>query len=377
MRCTRMALVEPGVPGGLPATMTTRSPSRTRPSPSSAWSTCRTISSVCGHLRGEEGLDAPDQGELAAYGLLGGERQQRDRRAQPGHPPRGVAALGEGDEEPRAEQLAHLGGGPGDGAALGARAGPPAAAASSARRPRASSTIRAIVWTATIGCLPTLVSPESISASVPSSTALATSDASARVGRDDSIIDSSIWVATMTGLAARRARAIARFCTRGTSSSGSSTPRSPRATMMPSKASTISARWSTACGFSILASTGSRTPSSSMIRRTSSTSAARPHERQRDQVGLQAQRPAQVLDVLLRQRRHADTATPGRLMPLWSETRPPSTTRVHDARPVDPGALEGDLAVVDEQAVADAARRRAGRRTSSRPRGRRPGRPRS
>ena len=69
--------------------------------------------------------------------------------------------------------------------------------------------IRAMVWTASIGYLPTLVSPDSITASAPSSTALAQSEASARVGRGFSIIDSSIWVATMTGLALRRASSIA------------------------------------------------------------------------------------------------------------------------------------------------------------------------
>ncbi len=92
--------------------------------------------------------------------------------------------------------------------------------------------MRAIVLTASSGYLPTDVSPESITASAPSSTALATSDASARVGREFSIIDSSIWVATMTGLAFSLAIWMARFCTSGTSSSGSSTPRSPRATMI-------------------------------------------------------------------------------------------------------------------------------------------------
>ena len=65
--------------------------------------------------------------------------------------------------------------------------------------------IRAMVWTVSIGHLPTLVSPESMIASAPSSTALAQSEASARVGREFSIIDSSTWVATMTGLALRRA----------------------------------------------------------------------------------------------------------------------------------------------------------------------------
>jgi hypothetical protein len=38
------------------------------------------------------------------------------------------------------------------------------------------------------------------------------------------IIESSTWVATMTGLAARRASSTACFCTIGTCSSGSSTP---------------------------------------------------------------------------------------------------------------------------------------------------------
>ena len=61
--------------------------------------------------------------------------------------------------------------------------------------------IRAMVRTASIGYLPTLVSPDSMIASAPSRTALAQSLASARVGREFSIIDSSIWVATMTGLA--------------------------------------------------------------------------------------------------------------------------------------------------------------------------------
>ncbi len=85
-----------------------------------------------------------------------------------------------------------------------------------------------------------------MSASAPSSTALATSDASARVGREAPIIDSSIWVATMTGLAISRAAATVAFWTSGTCSSGSSTPRSPRATITPSNASTIEVMLATA-----------------------------------------------------------------------------------------------------------------------------------
>ena len=52
--------------------------------------------------------------------------------------------------------------------------------------------IRAIVSTASIAKSPTDVSPESISASAPSRTAFAQSVASARVGREFVIIESSI-----------------------------------------------------------------------------------------------------------------------------------------------------------------------------------------
>ena len=57
--------------------------------------------------------------------------------------------------------------------------------------------MRPIVATVWAGCAPTLVSAESITASAPSKTALATSETSARVGRRSEIIESSIWVATM------------------------------------------------------------------------------------------------------------------------------------------------------------------------------------
>ena len=163
--------------------------------------------------------------------------------------------------------------------------------------------IRSIVRTAPTGCAPTDVSPDSITASAPSRTALATSEASARVGRELVIIDSSIWVATMTGLFRSRAAWMARFCTSGTCSSGSSTPRSPRATMIPSNASTIASRFSTASGFSSLAMTGTSMSSCRMMSRTSSASSARAHEGQRDEVGAQVQGEAEVLLVLLGQRR--------------------------------------------------------------------------
>ncbi|CAM5442667.1 hypothetical protein SGLAM104S_02160 [Streptomyces glaucescens] len=106
------------------------------------------------------------------------------------------------------------------------------------------------------GYAPTLDSAESMTASAPSRIALATSEASARVGRELVIIDSIIWVATITGLALRRHSSMSRFCTMGTFSRGYSTARSPRATITPSNAMTTSSMLSTACGFSTLAMTG-------------------------------------------------------------------------------------------------------------------------
>ncbi len=71
--------------------------------------------------------------------------------------------------------------------------------------------------TVSIGYAPTLDSAESMTASAPSRIALATSEASARVGRELVIIDSIIWVATITGLALRRhSSSKRRFCTIGT-----------------------------------------------------------------------------------------------------------------------------------------------------------------
>ncbi len=55
--------------------------------------------------------------------------------------------------------------------------------------------MRAMVRTVCTGYSPTLVSPDSMTASAPSSTAFATSEVSARVGIGDEIIDSSICVA--------------------------------------------------------------------------------------------------------------------------------------------------------------------------------------
>ena len=63
-----------------------------------------------------------------------------------------------------------------------------------------SRMIRSIACTASTGYCPIAVSADSITASVPSRIAFATSDASARVGRGACTIDSSICVAVITGL---------------------------------------------------------------------------------------------------------------------------------------------------------------------------------
>ena len=123
-----------------------------------------------------------------------------------------------------------------------------------------------------------------------------------------------------------------RLVASGTSSSGHSTAISPRATMMPSKALTISSRFSRACGFSIFATTGMRRPSSSIISWARSMSVAK---RTKDMAMMSA-------PVRIAQRKSAssfsvragrDTATPGRLIPLWLETGPATTTLVYTLLP--------------------------------------------
>ncbi len=108
---------------------------------------------------------------------------------------------------------------------------------------RFSSALTAILAmnsTASTGYLPYAVSPDSITASVPSKIALATSEASARVGLGFSIIDSSICVAVITGFPILLHSLIIFFCKIGISSGGYSTPRSPLATMRPSALLSIS-----------------------------------------------------------------------------------------------------------------------------------------
>ncbi|GER49458.1 C2H2 and C2HC zinc fingers superfamily protein [Striga asiatica] len=88
-----------------------------------------------------------------------------------------------------------------------------------------------MVRTASTGWAPAAVSPLSITQSVPSRTAFATSVASARVGRGALTIDSSICVAVTTGFPCLNIFSI-----------GISIPRSPLATMNASELAMMSSR---------------------------------------------------------------------------------------------------------------------------------------
>ena len=97
------------------------------------------------------------------------------------------------------------------------------------------------------------VSAESMTASVPSKTALATSVTSARVGVGAEIMLSSICVAVITGTPAVTHERMIVFCRWGRSSRGQEIPRSPRATITASARSRSVGRQATAAAVSILA----------------------------------------------------------------------------------------------------------------------------
>mmetsp|Transcript_90479 Transcript_90479/g.194098 ORF Transcript_90479/g.194098 Transcript_90479/m.194098 type:complete len:222 (+) Transcript_90479:518-1183(+) len=111
--------------------------------------------------------------------------------------------------------------------------------------------MRRIMVTAFKGKAPPAVSPESMTQSVPSSTAFATSLASARVGRGKPVIDSSICVAVTTGFPLILHLEIIIFCAKNTFSGGISMPKSPRATMMASLSSQIASKFFRPSSFSI------------------------------------------------------------------------------------------------------------------------------
>ena len=250
----------PGRPLGRPAVIPTRWPGEHQPSSTTrarGVGDQRLGDLVAPHRRG---LHAPHQPAAADRLAAGRQRVDRHVRAVRGDQARRAARQRRHDERVEAQLARGDAGAVGDActpdrARRGARA-----SRSSARRARSRSVrtaIAAIISIAPTGCAPTAVSCESITASVPSRIALATSATSARVGREEVTIESSICVAVIDGRASEPASAISCFCTIGTCSIGSSMPRSPRATITQSATRRISSARSTACGFSILAISGS------------------------------------------------------------------------------------------------------------------------
>ena len=181
-----------------------------------------------------------------------------------------------------------------------------------------------MVVTASIGNCPAADSADSITASAPSKMAVATSETSARVGTGAVIMLSSIWVATTTGLPALRAARVSCFWMPGTFSSGISTPRSPRATMMASVRSMISSIRTTACGFSILAITAARPRVIFLASAMSSGRCTNDSPTQSMPASRAASRSERSFGVSAEN----GTTVSGRLTPLRSLSLPPTTTRV-------------------------------------------------
>ena len=266
---------------------------------------------------------------------------------------------------------ARLGRGVGERVGLLACGPAPRARASSGS---VSTSRRFIICTAPAGSWPTAVSSDSITASVPSSTAFATSVTSARVGSGLVTIDTSICVAVITGRPARLAARMMRFCVAGTRSIGISTPRSPRATMIASAAATIASSRSSACCFSIFATSGS-VGERAAPRRGRARGARRRWRRSRAPARRCRARSARSLSVSA----GSDDVSRGRLIPLRERERPADAHAADDPvgahlerhevdRPVgDVDRIAGPDALV-ERRIADRHAARAQRHASPRPR---------
>ena len=181
--------------------------------------------------------------------------------------------------------------------------------------------------------------------------ALATSVASARVGRGLWIMESSIWVAVITVLFWSWHLRMILFCTRGISSVGSCTPRSPRATMMPSATRMIMSMFSTPSRSSILAMMCIRDPSARRIWRISRMSS-----------GLRTNEAATKSMSFFTAKRRFSTSfsvTAGRrlLMPmmftfLWELRVPPVRTRQRISCPRTSNHFQVDQSVGNQDVQA-------------------------
>ena len=102
---------------------------------------------------------------------------------------------------------------------------------------------------------------------------------------------------------------------------------------MPSNASTISTKFSTACGFSIFAITGTRIPSSSIILWTSLISSAL-LTNESAMKSAPARKPQRRSSISFSESAGTETATPGKLIPLLLLTAPGSITLVTTSLPL-------------------------------------------
>ena len=167
---------------------------------------------------------------------------------------------------------------------------------------------------------------------MPSSTAFATSDTSARVGTGLVIIDSIIWVAVIVTLFFSRASRIMRFCSAGTAASPTSTARSPRATMIPSDASRISSSAWIASARSIFAISIDLPPAARMSSRAMYMSAPLfGNDTARKSAFIVA--AVRMSSMSLPVSAGAVSPPPCRLMPLLFDSSPPCRTIVWISRP--------------------------------------------
>ena len=186
-----------------------------------------------------------------------------------------------------------------------------------------------MVCTAFSGNLPAALSALSIKASAPSKVALATSETSARVGDAFSIMLSSIWVATITGLPSCRHLRMIFFWIDGTSSMGHSTPKSPLATIMASDASMMFSMRFTALGISIFARTAALPSTLAFTSKMSCSFWTKETATQSTPFSRPNSRSCQSFSVTEEMGR----STPGRFTPLRLEIVPPSYTLQVTLRP--------------------------------------------
>ena len=209
------------------------------------------------------------------------------------------------------------------------------------------------------------VSPESMQASPPSRIALATSVTSARVGRRECCMLSSICVAMITGFCCSWQVATIRFCTTGIWATSISTPRSPRATITPSAAATIAVQADRA--LPAFRSWRSRGPPSLRSRSSSfssRTSAGLADEAQADEVDAALGRPDGVLAVVVAHAPAALSLTPGRFTPCRLRIRPGCTTRQRAASAVFSSTVSRPCRRPASRGRRPAIRRPAARRSS-------------